>query len=291
MSLGNFLKGNFPDLYVDFAKHKYSRHAVEESYVELESKKAKDEGHFSEADLCWVPVIALSKDHPANQFIQSRKIPQYWGDQLYYTGDFSLLARQIDPTSTLKTKADCRVVIPYRSPFPDGDILRVSGRAIAPHFTDQESQKSVRRYLHIDRPDKDFKDAKIFRLANLDTTKKFYVVEGQIDSMFIDNAIAIGGANLASADVVQCNKNNAVLVPDNEPRSKAIVTMIASYIKNGYNVVIWPDEFPYKDINEAIVGGVCRETLMHIIETNTVSGLKAATRFAFWRKDNKYAKN
>jgi len=63
--------------------------------------------------------------------------------------------------------------------------------------------------------------------------------------MFLPNAIAMAGADLGSS----LNRDNAVIVFDNEPRNSEIVKRMSKYIDQGYKLSFWPDYIPYKDIN------------------------------------------
>jgi hypothetical protein len=79
-------------------------------------------------------------------------------------------------------------------------------------------------------------------------------------------------------------KENIILCPDREPRNREIVKMMQDAIKLDYNVVIWPDNLEGKDINEMVMNGISSSEIESIISSNTFSGLKAQTRFTFWKK-------
>jgi hypothetical protein len=109
------------------------------------------------------------------------------------------------------------------------------------------------------------------------------IVEGPLDSLFLNNCLASGDANLAiAAKNVRAEKK--VLIFDNEKRNKQIVKMMQDAIKLGHNVVIWPDQLEGKDINEMILSGISSGEVERIISSNTFSGLEAQTRFTFWKK-------
>ena len=125
----------------------------------------------------------------------------------------------------------------------------------------------------------DSKKDKIYGLNNVDWNKKVYVVEGPIDSLFLDNCIAT-----AQSDLRISKKDNAVLIPDNEPRNKEIVKQIERFINDGYSVVLWPEYVKEKDINEMILSGKSKSEIQKIINENVYSGIKAKTQFVFWKK-------
>jgi exosome complex RNA-binding protein Rrp42 (RNase PH superfamily) len=118
-------------------------------------------------------------------------------------------------------------------------------------------------------------------MDTIDQTKKVYVVEGQIDSIFIDNCVAAASSALDSTIIP---KNKAILIPDKDVRNKEIMKLVDKWIKNGYTICMLNENFPYKDINDAIIDGMTKEELMCIIENNTFSGLKAKMMFTKWSK-------
>ena len=118
---------------------------------------------------------------------------------------------------------------------------------------------------------------KIFGLDKVDFSQPYYIVEGAIDSFFLENAIARNGAEgngNAAGD-------NAIYVFDAEPRNKEIHKRMEKVIKAGYKVCIWPTDVPGKDINEIYLAGLDPEKL---IEDNTYQGLQAELKLSAWRK-------
>jgi len=118
---------------------------------------------------------------------------------------------------------------------------------------------------------------KIFGLDKVDFSQPYYIVEGAIDSMFLENAISMNGAegNGNSAS------DNAIYVFDAEPRNKEICDRMEKVIKAGYKVCIWPENVPAKDINDIYMKGYDPEKM---IEENIYQGLVAELKFANWRK-------
>ena len=70
------------------------------------------------------------------------------------------------------------------------------------------------------------------------------MVEGPLDSLFIDNCIAIAGADVPNLDC------NFTVIFDNEPRNKELLKQIEKTIDKGYNVCLWPQNLRWKDIND-----------------------------------------
>ena len=105
-------------------------------------------------------------------------------------------------------------------------------------------------------------------------------MEGPIDSLFVDNSIAMAGSD---ADVSFIK--DPVIVYDNEPRSTEINKKISKTIAMNLPVVIWPAHIEEKDINDMVLSGVKREDIMQILKANTYQGLKANLAHSIWRKD------
>ena len=124
---------------------------------------------------------------------------------------------------------------------------------------------------------------KIYGLERIDLSKKIYVVEGPIDSLFLPNAIAVSGASF-DTPTIKSLLTNAVIVMDNEPRNKEIVKQMGKYIEEGYSVCMFPDFVMEKDINEMILHGKTPGEILELINTNTFSSLEAKLRYGTWRK-------
>ena len=127
----------------------------------------------------------------------------------------------------------------------------------------------------------DEKKDNIYGLHRLQKDKLTYVVEGPIDSLFLDNCIAVAGADFKKLD-----KENKVIIFDNERRSVEILKRIREIIDLDYKVVLWPDDIKEKDINDMILSGKSKHEIMNIISKNTFSGNMARMKFAIWRKRN-----
>ena len=137
------------------------------------------------------------------------------------------------------------------------------------------------RYLTIKiREDDNF----IFGLNNIDYSKIVYAVEGPIDSLFVKNAIAVGGTAFGKLNTIGIPKEKIVVVFDNQPRNKEVVKLLNKAIESDYKVVIWPQNITEKDINEMVMNGLSPDEILRIISSNTFSGLEAQAKFIFWKK-------
>ena len=123
----------------------------------------------------------------------------------------------------------------------------------------------------------------MFGMDRVNEQEKIYVFEGPIDSMFVNNAVAVASSSLESASEF-LDKSKLVLVYDNEPRNKEIVKLMEKAIDNHFNVVVWPAMITDKDVNDMILTGFDIDELHDIMEKNTFVNLRAKMEFVNWKK-------
>ena len=121
----------------------------------------------------------------------------------------------------------------------------------------------------------------LFGIDSVNKSKPIYVVEGPIDSLFLDNAIAVGGTSFGKLNETGLDKDKLIVVFDNQPRNKEVCKLIEKNIEVGYNVVLWPQTISEKDINEMVLSGL---DVQSVVESNTYSGLEATLKFTTWKK-------
>lgn len=210
-------------------------------------------------------ISQLPIDHPAKVYVESRKIPYNQHYRLYYAPKFNEWTNTLIPNKLNATRDDARIVIPFFD--KDKEFFGYQGRALG---------ESKIRYITIML---DESKPKLYGLDVVDTNKPYYVTEGPIDSLFLDNAIAMAGS-----DISESLNKNAILVYDNEPRNKEIVSKIQKGIDKNYSVVIWPESLKYKDINDMVLGGMSTFDVMKVIVANTYTNLQAKLKLTQWKK-------
>jgi hypothetical protein len=265
--LGNFLKQVDPLLYNDFVTAKYiSKPKIEEP--KLPNKDQFKKPVFESDPLKKIKKVSqLKADHPVKKYIEKRQIPsnQHW--KLYYAPKFISWINSIVPNKfDDKLPDEPRLVIPFRD--SNGKMFGLSARGFNP--------KGL-RYITIMF---DETMPKIFGLDTVDFNKRYYVVEGAVDSLFLENSIAMAGADGNASGLK--NLENAVFVFDNEKRNKEIHKQIEKLIKTGYSVCIWPSAIEEKDINDMFLSGI--DNIKQIIDANTYKGLEASLKFMSWRR-------
>ena len=75
-----------------------------------------------------------------------------------------------------------------------------------------------------------------------------------------------------------------MLILDNQPRNREVVKVYEGVISNGENIFIPPKNWNYKDINDAILGGLEVNEILKTIRDNMFSGISAKLAFSNWRK-------
>lgn len=215
-------------------------------------------------------ISDLPKQHYARKYVHDRQIPEKFWNKLYFTDRYRDFCDEVAPGHGKPLKNDARLVIPFYSQY--GEVIAVSGRA----FKDDGL-----RYITI-RTTKDTNKL-VYGLDRIDQNKPVIVVEGPIDSLFLENSVASGDANLVLA-ARQLSAARVVLVWDNEKRSKEIVRQMEKAIKEGFDVVIWPSHVAEKDINSMVLADRGPSVILDLIHSNVAHGLTALAHLAHWKK-------
>jgi hypothetical protein len=217
-------------------------------------------------------VDKLPEGHFCLSYVKNRKLPKSSYDKLLFTSDYKRFVDALIPNHGKQLISDARLIIPFYN--KDNELIAVSGRAL-------ETSDKTLRYITIRTNDSESK--LIYGLDRIILSQKVLLVEGPIDSLFLNNCLASGDANLEIASK-NVPAKDIVLVYDNERRNREIVNMMQKAIKNVYQVVIWPDSIEGKDINEMIVSGLSPDEIHEIISNNTFSGIQAQLKFNMWKK-------
>ena len=263
-TLGNLIKHVDSKTYKDYIFERY-RSGVKTNNPEPEFKF--DAPVFRKKDIFkgLSSISELSEDHPARKIVEARQLPKDRLSDLYLCESFFKFTNTLIKNKFPSVEGDHpRLLIPFRD--EKGDIFAYQGRAFG---------VEIPKYITIKLDDGE----KVFGLDRLNKNKTVYVVEGPIDSMFLDNAVATADADLTKAEF-----DDSILVFDNEPRNKEICRRIDKAINAGRRVCLWPESNPFKDINEMILGGYTQENITTQIKQNIFSGLEAKARFANWKR-------
>ena len=205
----------------------------------------------------------LNNSHPAREYLLIRRLPL---DDLFWTDSFMEFTNSVKPGTFDDIKQDeGRIVIPFRT--KEGVTFGYQGRSLS-----TTGLRYITVLLQEEAP-------KIFGLNRLNYDKRIYITEGPFDSLFLDNAVAMAGADISSYSRVL--DGSIVFVYDNEPRNPQICSRISQHISQGDSVVIWPNQIKEKDINDMVLAGI---SVKEIVESSVYSGLEATLKFNTWKK-------
>ena len=212
----------------------------------------------------------LVQTHPAKQFVFDRQIPKEHFDKFFLATKFYEFCNEIQPGKFPDLKHDHpRVVIPFYD--RSGKFFAFQGRAFG---------KEQPKYITIKF---DETKQKIFGLDRVDLNKSVMITEGPIDSLFLDNAIALAGADADGGITIQ--HQQCTMIYDNEPRNEHIVNRMISAVDKNFNVCIWPATVREgKDINDLILSGKSATQVQTLIYNNTHSGLTALQNINNWKR-------
>jgi len=265
-TLANFLKFVDDNVYSQYLLERYKggTPATQKPKFDFKPTQFKDPTLLDDLK----KISDLNEDHPARLYCIKRKIPKEYFDILYLSDKFGELVNKVKP-NTYNTKTDHpRLIIPFFD--TTGKLFAFQGRAFG-----KEQPKYVTIKL-------DEGKQKIYGLERVNFSKQINIVEGPIDSLFVDNCLAAAGADLFLKKSI--NKDYITYIFDNEPRNKEIIDRMYKVIEQDYKIVIWPDDIQLKDVNDLIMSGISKSEVMNIISKNTYSKLSALTKLSYWKK-------
>ena len=267
-SFSNLLKQIDFNLYEEYLLEKYKEGETAEGFRPKTCVPTPKKLFFPKKKINLKSFEQLNNEHPAKKLFLQRDIPKEHWSELYFAPMFFKFACKLSTTLTPSKSDHPRMVIPFYD--VNGELFAFQGRAFG-----KEQPKYITIILNKNVP-------KIFGLNRANLSKPLQIVEGPIDSLFLENGIAVAQGDLR----IPKYKNNSILIPDNEPRNKEICKNIEKYLKQDYKVVLWPKEIEHKDINQMILSGMKQKEIQEIIIKNTHSGLEGMTVFSEWKRIN-----
>ena len=264
-TLGKLIEHLDSKSYKDYIMERYKSGV---KTVNKEPEFKFDEPVFRSKDVCSTlnSLEELQDDHPARKIIDRRNLPISSYKDLFLCPEFYKFTNNLIPNKFPSLDGDHpRLLIPFRD--EEGEVFAYQGRA----FGNEQP-----KYLTIKLQERD----KIFGLDKIDKREEVLVVEGPLDSLFLDNCIAVAGADVPNLDC------DFTVVFDNEPRNKELLKQVEKTINRGHKICLWPEGMEYKDINDMILGGYTKEEIQDLIKQNTHQGVTATLWFSKWRKIN-----
>jgi transcription elongation factor Elf1 len=263
----NFLKDMDTILYDQYVMERYKNGLTGKGSQTKTPEIKFEKPNFSKKSFDLPTIEELNKEHLARQYLENRKIPKEYFRELYFCQNFKEWTNTQKYTFENLDNDEPRIIIPL---INQGKIFGFQGRSL--------NKNSKVKYITIILDDN---NPKIYGLDKANYTKTVYVVEGPIDSMFLDNAIAMVGADLDYMLFNSNAKSNFVMVYDNEKRNKQIIERMQKAIDSKFSIVIWPNDLKEKDINDMILSGI---DVTKIINQNTFTGLEAKAKLIGWKR-------
>ena len=258
ISFNNFLKQIDPTIHKQYIFEKFKEghtgknFTAEEPEFKFESPKFKTKLDLPKA----------SENPDARKYLESRNLNP---NKFYYAQKFKEWTNSLVKTFDQKSLyyEESRIIIPL---YYNNELVGFQGRSLG-----SNKIKYITVMIDDEAP-------KIYGLDEIQKNKTVYITEGPFDSTFIDNSIALCGAD---GDVGKWGISDRVWIYDNEPRNSDILNRISKCIDGGEKVVIWPSNILEKDINDMVLAG---HNVQSVIELNTYSGLEAKLKFTTWKK-------
>jgi hypothetical protein len=263
----NFLKDLDTVLYDQYVMERYKEGTTGKRSQTKTPEFNFEKPNFSKKSFDLPTIAELNKEHFARKYLEDRKIPNNYLRELYFCEKFKEWTNTQKHTFDKVEQDEPRIIIPL---INKGEIFGFQGRSL--------NKNSKVKYITIilnDTP------PKIYNLDKPDYNKTVYVVEGPIDSMFLDNSIAMVGADIDKMFFLSNFETDFVMVYDNEKRNRQIVDRMENAIDLRLPIVIWPNDLKEKDINDMILAGI---DASKIIKENTYMGLEAKAKLIGWKR-------
>ena len=266
ISFNNFLKEIDVPLHKEYIFEKFKEGHTGKNFVTSTPEEVFNNLKDSKPQFKKKIKIDLPSAFDVNvsqMYLHTRAIFEESGD-FYYAQKFKEFVNSIKPGFFEDiTFDDSRIIIPL---IKDDVLIGIQGRSLGP-----SSVKYITVMLDDDAP-------KLYGLDKIDETKPIYIVEGPFDSTFLENCVAMCGADI---DVGSFGWSDYIWVFDNEPRNREITDRISKTIDRGDKVVIWPSNIREKDINDMVLTG---HHVQNVVESNIYQGLEANLNFTTWKK-------
>jgi len=267
MSFSDLIKFVNPDLYNEYMfeklgnKKTFDETSFKQSSVsDLFSTQAKAVEKTDPFELL-KPVTSLPEMHYARRYIRSRNIDE---SVFRFTQNYrQWVYDNIDENVTL-TSEDPRIVVALKN--EKQQIIGYQGRTL--------KDDNV-KYMSKHAPDTN--EPLAFGLDTTNQDKPFWVFEGVMDALSVQNSVAVLNASLYQrAEVLGLNRNNAILLFDNEPGNKQIANNVKKACTQGYNVAFWNSN-EHNDVNDIHKSGLLLDDLVTVYQ-----GSNALLKYAQW---------
>lgn len=265
MKFTRFLELQDKSLYDEYRMESY-REKFGGVHVPAIKTEIQPKPKYKKFDLASLTRIdRLSQSHPALGYIQNRMIPEKQYHRLFYAPKYVQWISEYQGKRYDPNIEHPRLIIPFFDRF--GNTSRIAARAFG-----NENNKYL--YTVADRD-----STRLYGIDQVDQEHPVYVLEGPLDSLFIPNSIAVGGASYTASELASIP--DKIFVPDNEPRNRQVCDSIEKVVKSGQKICLWQRETE-KDINQMIMSGMSIQSVLSLISESTFSGIEAELKFKEW---------
>ena len=272
----NFLREEDPTLYGDYRMEIFKENSgnnINDFLVKQPKQEAPVVTPPKKYDIDDEIILLsdLNPNHPALKYVNKRQIPEKFFERIGIVPDFNRFASTYESSFEKKGSGVPRLIFPFFD--KDNSITAYSGRAFG-----REKPKYIILTVKED-------SEKIYGLWRINETDPIIVVEGQIDSLFLDNCVAVSGANYTH-QYLKDNKERVIIVPDIDyKRNNQVFQSLNKAIEFGFRVSFLPFKERAKDVNDLIVKYNFTGTeLSRMIKETAKSGLDAKVELIFNRK-------
>ena len=263
-SFSNFLKDQVPHVYDEYVMERYKEGTIGGNVPKPDLTQFISKPKFEKRTVDLEPLSRLNNFHVAKKYILDRGIPENKLDRLYYCPNFKEWTNTQKHTFSDTSNDEERIIIPLND--TDGNLIGFQGRSLSPNA----KMRYITVMLNEDAP-------KLYGLDHINKNETIYIVEGPLDSFFLENAVAMCGSDV---DIRSFGWSDYIWVYDNEPRSRQITDKISKSIDAGDSVVIWPKTIKEKDLNDMVTSGI---NVKNVIQSNVYQGLKAKLQLSSWK--------
>ena len=256
MTFSNFLKKIDTTMHKQYVFERFKNNKTGRGTVVEEPEFKFETPKFSpKMDLPRASEISAAKLYLEKRGLDPTKF--------YYTNKFKAWVNTLVDKFDNIEYDEPRIIIPI---IYENQLIGFQGRALGPN-----SVKYITIMLEENAP-------KVYGIDKSNEKEPIYIVEGPFDSHFLDNSVAMVGADL---DTRPFGWSNYIWVFDNEPRNREIVNRISKTIDRGDQIVIWPNHISEKDLNDMVLAG---HDVQSIVKSNTYVGLEAKLKFNTWKR-------
>lgn len=248
---------SYGDIKKDYIKSK----KIEVSNIQVENVINVNNNYLPES----VTNNIIYKNKVLLDFMIQREIPRDKWSNFGYMDNFYKVQKEYQQDEVKENIFDRRIVIIYK----DKDkITGLNGRSLS-------DKNKKYKYLKFNTV---YNYHYIYNLENIKNNKNVYIMEGEIDSMFIPNSVSIGGTNSWSKEILD-TINNKVYFLDND--KAGFVTSREILKTTPFKVFSWKklakilkvDYIKAKDVNK-FIETYPASTIIDNIDKCLVSGFK-----------------